>query len=133
MFFRKTMSLLGIGSTKIDLVLEKRNYFPGDKVTGYFLFKGGNLDQYIKRIDCDLIKEDTEKDQETVIETTTILSSRVIQANKDDKLSFTFSIPEDVEPSSKNVMYYFKSKLFFHEGVESKDRDIIYIKSKVDN
>ncbi|KAA9028518.1 sporulation protein [Niallia endozanthoxylica] len=131
MLLRKTMSLLGIGSAKIDLILEKRTYAPGEKVSGYFLLKGGTVDQTIKHIHCDLVMVDDEKEQETVVDTTTILSSRKIQSNEEDQLSFSFTIPEDSERSRKNLYYYFKSKLVFHEGMESKDHDIIYLKSNL--
>ncbi|WP_338448744.1 sporulation protein [Niallia oryzisoli] len=128
MLLRKTLSLLGVGSAKIDLVLEKETYAPGEKVSGYFFLKGGTVDQTIKGIHCDLIMVDTDTEQETVVDTKTILTSKEIQANQEEKLSFTFTIPEDSERSKKNRYYYFKSKLVFQEGMESKDHDIIHLK-----
>ncbi|WP_394236424.1 sporulation protein [Niallia oryzisoli] len=130
MLLRKTMSLLGIGSASIDLVLEKETYSPGEQVSGHFLLKGGTVDQTISRIHCDLIVVDTETEQETIVDTVTILTSRKIQPNQEDQLSFTFTIPDGTDQSRKDQYYYFKSKLVFHEGTESKDHDIIYLKPK---
>ncbi len=125
------MSLLGIGSARIDLVLEKRTYVPRETVSGHFLLKGGTVDQIIKHIHCDLVIVDDEKEQETVVDTTMILSSRKIQSNEEDQLLFSFTIPKDSERSRKNLYYYFKSKLVFHEGIESKEHNIIYLKTNM--
>ncbi|GAA3325820.1 hypothetical protein GCM10020331_059230 [Ectobacillus funiculus] len=35
------MSLLGIGSAQIDLVLLKKTYRPDEYINGHFLIKGG--------------------------------------------------------------------------------------------
>lgn len=129
MLFRKTLSLLGIGAAKIDLILEKTTYSPGEKVFGYFLLKGGTIEQSIKRIHVDLIKVDTVNEQETVVDSITILSSRKLEASQDDELSFAITIPSEAEASNKNLYYYFHSILIFNEGVESRDQDIIQIKS----
>ena len=52
------MSLLGIGSAQIDLILQKEIYNPGNPIHGYFLIKDGTIKQQIKRIDYDLVISD---------------------------------------------------------------------------
>lgn len=124
---RKYMSLLGIGSAQIDLILQKETYKFGDSVQGYFLIKGGAIDQQIKRIDCDLIMSDCTALVEKVIDTTTILTSRLIHTEELNKISFAFQLPVRVPVSSHEVSYHFKTRLTFSKGVVSRDQDIIQI------
>ena len=48
MILRKYMALIGIGSAKIDLILEKVSYKPGEQVKGYFMVKGGTIEQQLR-------------------------------------------------------------------------------------
>ena len=43
MLLRKMLSLIGVGSTQIDLVLEKETYKPSEQVRGQFIIKGGTM------------------------------------------------------------------------------------------
>lgn len=121
------MSLLGIGSAQINLILQKETYKPGDPVYGYFLINGGTIEQQIKRIDCDLIVSDQTVLVEKVLDTTTILTSTRIHSEELQKIPFTFQLPTCVPVSTQEVSYHFKTRLTFNKGVESRDRDIIQI------
>ncbi|KAB7707137.1 sporulation protein [Bacillus aerolatus] len=127
MLLRKFMSRLGIGSAQIDLILPKEAYSPGEHINGYFLINGGTIEQKIKRIDCDLVMIDQSTDIEKVIDSATILSSRLILSEELNKVSFTFNLPTSVRVSTEDISYHFKTKLTFNEGVESRDQDIIQI------
>lgn len=127
MILRKYMALLGVGSAKIDLILEKEIFSPGEQVKGYFLIKGGTTIQQLKRIDCDLMKIDTVTKQEEVIDSITILTSERIQSATDNKVPLTFRLPQYVPSTTSESTYRFKTKLSFKQGVESLDQDIIII------
>lgn len=127
MILRKYMSLLGIGSAQIDLILEKEIYRPGESVSGYFLIKGGTIEQQIKRIDCDLVMKDQILDKETVIDTVAILSTSLIESEKLNKIGFTFQLPDSLAASTDKISYQFVTWLTFNKGVESRDLDIIQI------
>ncbi|MFC0273967.1 sporulation protein [Metabacillus herbersteinensis] len=127
MILRKYMSLLGIGSAQINLILQKETYKLGDPVHGYFLIKGGTIEQQIKRIDCDLVLSDQTTLIEKVIDTTTILTSTHIHSEEFKKIPFTFQLPASVPVSTQEVSYHFKTRLTFNKGVESRDRDIVQI------
>ncbi len=127
MLLRKYMSLLGVGSAVIDLILPKDIYKRGELISGFFHLKGGTIEQQLKRIDSDLVLIDSEKAIEKVIDTATILSSKLINPEEVSKISFTFKLPEDIPASSDNISYRFKTRLTFNEGVESKDQDIIQV------
>lgn len=127
MLLRKYMSLIGIGSPKIDLILEKETYRPGEQVKGYFLIKGGTIKQQLKRIDCDLIVYNDEEENEKTVDFTTILTNEHIHSDAINEVPFTFRLPESTEVSTKSLAYRFKTKLSFQQGVESVDQDLITI------
>lgn len=127
MILRKYMSLLGIGSAKIDLILNKETYRPGDPVHGHFYIKGGTIEQQLKRIDCDLVAVKESEGVEKVIDSKTILSSTRIHSEELSEISFAFQLPAAIPVSSDEISYHFKTRLTFNEGVNSIDFDEIQI------
>lgn len=127
MLLRKYMSLLGVGSALIDLILPKETYKRGELINGHFHLKGGTIEQQLKRIDSDLVLIDHRTNKEKVIDTATILSSKLLHSEEASNISFTFKLPEDIPLSSEHISYRFKTRLTFNEGVESKDQDLIQV------
>ncbi|MEH7379974.1 sporulation protein [Bacillus sp. JJ1533] len=127
MILRKYMALLGIGSAKIDLILEKETYRAGEEVKGYFLIKGGTTLQQLKRIDCDLVLIDIEEKCKEIIDSITILTTNSIPADTINKIPFTFKLPNSTPASTGSLSYRFKTRLVFKKGVESIDQDAIRI------
>jgi sporulation-control protein len=127
MLLRKYMSLVGIGSAQIDLILEKETYEPGETVRGTFHIKGGTIEQKLKRIECDLVKVDLLLELEEVIHTATILTTSTIEPNAGNQLPFTFTLPESIGPSTDIQKYRFTTRLHFTQGVASVDQDSISI------
>ncbi|WP_071458685.1 sporulation protein [Bacillus massilinigeriensis] len=128
MLLRKYMALMGIGAAKIDLVLEKESYQPGELVKGYFLLHGGTVEQELKRIDCDLVAKNASSEMEKVLNSITILSSSKIDAGENGKIPVSFRLPEVLyEGENQSGYYTFKTKLTFTKGAESHDLDVIRI------
>lgn len=127
MILRKYLSLVGIGSAKIDLILPKETYTPGEHIKGYFLLKGGTIEQQLKRIDCDLVRIHEGEEKEDVIDSTTILTSTLLDSEQSDKIPFAFKLPSTMNPSDDETSYRFKTKLYFKEGAKSIDQDLIQI------
>ncbi|MCM3587407.1 sporulation protein [Mesobacillus maritimus] len=127
MLLRKYMSLLGIGSAQIDLVLEKDTYRAGETVKGVFHIKGGTIDQQLKRIECDLVRRDLLLEKDVVLHTATILTSSTIQADAVNEVLFSFKLPEDMEVSTETQSYRFSTRLYFTQGVASSDHDEIKV------
>jgi sporulation-control protein len=121
------MSLLGIGSAKINLVLEKGEYEPGECVTGYFVINGGNTEKKLKRIECDLISVNKSDAQESIVETSTILTSKLLKCDEISKIPFKFHLPESLPASALQMSYKFKTNLIFNEGAKSIDLDEIKV------
>lgn len=132
MILRKYMARLGIGSAKIDLILEKAVYSSGEEVKGHFHLKGGTIDQQLKRIDCDFVRstiKNGNNKEEIVIDNVTIFTTKNIESDVVSKIPFTFLLPESIE-IDKDFSYRFKSRLTFSHGVESFDFDDIQIIDK---
>jgi sporulation-control protein len=128
MILRKYMSILGIGSAQIDLILPKEEFQPGECINGYFLIKGGVIEQQLKRIDCDLVMADLSSRTEKVIETANILTSKQIESDEQNRIDFIFRLPKVLAASAEERSYYFNTRLVFDEGVISKDQDFITVK-----
>ncbi len=120
------MSLVGVGSASIDLILPKVVYQQGEVICGYFEIKGGLVEQQLKRVECDLVQF-KRKEEDRILDTATILSSTIIKAEELYKISFTFRLPEEMPCSGESQSYGFKTRLIFDEGVKSVDHDPIKI------
>lgn len=127
MILRKYMSMLGIGSAKIDLQLPKHEYAPGENVSGTFLIEGGTIEQQIKRIECDLVMTTLTDETEEVIDSATILTSQTIESEETNRMEFNFQLPKDIPASTPERTFQFKTRLIFNEGVKSADLDKITI------
>ncbi|WP_077212553.1 sporulation protein [Bacillus dakarensis] len=127
MLLRKYMSLIGIGSAKVDLILEKDVYRAGDAVEGYFVITGGTISQQLKRIDCDLVMEELKTDKREVMDSVTILTKQSIQSGAETRIDFNFHIPKTASLSTNSLQYHFHTILNFDKGVQSVDHDVIRI------
>lgn len=101
MILRKSLLLLGIGSAQIDLILPKNTYKSGECINGYFLIKGGTLEQRIRRIECDLIMDTHSTGMEEILKTSTILSTREINSGESNEIPFNFCLPMLKDPYKK--------------------------------
>ncbi|WP_175989273.1 sporulation protein [Bacillus sp. Marseille-Q1617] len=128
MLLRKYVSMFGVGSAKIDLVLPKTTFHPGELLNGYFFLEGGIVKQKLRRIDCDLVMVDKYSTEKT-IDSTTILKSEELQPDETNKLNFVYRIPKTLQSDEKGIRYLFKTKLTFDKGVESLDEDWITVVS----
>lgn len=127
MMLRKYMSLMGIGSAQVDLIINKNIYRQAETVEGHFNLIGGTVEQKIKRIECDLIKMNPVTEAEEVIDSVTILTAQQIESGEHSQIEFQFMLPKSIEYTSQTVSYHFKTKLIFNEGVKSLDHDPIFI------
>lgn len=125
MLLRKYMSLLGIGSARVDLVLEKESVHLGESIKGHFSINGGTVEQQIKRIECDLIKINISDESEEVVDSTTILSESCIESDDCKSIPFSFYISPTLTPTGQGISYRFTTRLIFQEGVMSNDQDLI--------
>ena len=126
--FKKCLHLLKIGSTNVDLVLDAYEFKSGELVTGYFVIKGGKLNQKIKRLECDLILKDTiTKKKQGIESATTILMTKTIHSSEVTKIPFKYIIPTELQSTSNDFTYFFQTKIIFHDNLTDIDYDEIKI------
>ncbi|RJS58886.1 hypothetical protein CJ483_01435 [Bacillus sp. PK3_68] len=117
-----------IGSAHIHLVLDKREFAPGEKVTGYFSLEGGWFEQEIKRLECDLVVTDSKTQTEQLVEgAVTRLMSKSIVSKESDQIPFTFLLPAELDSSSDSRSYRFHTRVVFSNGAKSMEHDEIKI------
>lgn len=121
--FNKLMCRFGIGATKIDLVLNKYEYSPGDVIQGEYELTGGRIEQKLKRIETDLMQYDHNNDRSSILLHNTILSSSTMKANEQRSIRFSCRLSDAYPPSSEAISYKFVTRLVFDDGVNSVDHD----------
>ncbi|WP_052728443.1 sporulation protein [Domibacillus tundrae] len=111
-----------IGSLHIDLLLDKNEFFPGEKVTGSFIIKGGLFEQKLSRLECDLVTESAAA-QSPAADAIMIFMSEQIPPNTSKRIPFSFQLPAQMEGSR----YYFETKLCFGDGKKCVGQDAIHV------
>lgn len=127
MILRKYMSLMGIGSAQVDLIIDKNRYRRAEMVNGRIHIFGGTVEQEIKRIECDFVKTNPITETEEIMDSVTILTKQQIESGEKSHFEFHFQLSDDLEKTSQSSSYHFKTKLIFNEGVKSLDHDPIFI------
>jgi len=116
--FNKVLASVGIGSAKVDTVLEKNLYTAGETVYGKVVIQGGNTEQEIDSINLALktkyLKEfnDSKYYEDGIICSFAITESFTIKADERKEIPFNFQIPY-LTPVSIG-----KSKIWLHTGLD---------------
>ncbi|WP_064093438.1 sporulation protein [Rossellomorea aquimaris] len=121
--FNKLMCRFGIGASKIDLVLNKSEFRPGDVIQGEYELIGGRIDQKLKRIETDLLQYDQNNDRSAILHQNTILSSSTMKAKEQRTIRFSCRLSDSFPPSSETISYKFVTRVVFDDGVNSVDHD----------
>lgn len=133
-FFKKLAASAGIGSAKVDTVLEKDAYLPGEEIRGTVSVKGGNVEQQIRYIEVLLsAKYAVVKDDKKEWKTATIKSHRVTEAftispGEERHFSFSFNLPLDTPISMKAAGVFLFTDLDIQGGIDKTDNDPIIVK-----
>ncbi|MCA1053785.1 sporulation protein [Rossellomorea aquimaris] len=121
--FSKLMCRFGIGSTKIDLVLSKKDFRPGEVIQGEYEIIGGRIEQKLKRIETELLQYNHTEDRSSVLHHNTILSSSTMKANEMKRISFSCRLADSYPPSSESISYKLVTRLVFDDGINRIDHD----------
>jgi len=127
MMFAKLMCKMGIGAAKIDLVLHRSAYCPGELIKGEYELIGGKVDQKLKRIETDLLQYNEKTECSSILHQNTILSSSIMKAGEQRKIQFACRLADTFPPSKEGISYKFVTRLIFEEGMHRKDHDSFQI------
>ncbi|CDQ17782.1 Stage 0 sporulation protein M [Halobacillus karajensis] len=123
----KLFSWFGPGLPKVDLVLSKTTYTPGDQVTGAFHLKGGVSQQTIQRLECDLMKKTPGAKPHLILPVTTVLMNRELEPKEESKYPFHFVLPKSIDLKDSQATYHLHTKLVLKNDVKTSDIDEINI------
>jgi len=127
--FRKFLSKLGVGSAKVNLVLQNPQVRLGEEIVGGFFIEGGSVEQQINKLDVDLrlsVNINSQVHTETVA-TIPVSSSFVIQPREKKTLSFSYRLPIELPVSREGITYTFVTRLDIAGGVDTLDHDVIQV------
>lgn len=131
--FKKILSSIGIGSAKIDLVLDQSVVTMGETLNGKLLVTGGTTEQQIGNISVDLRvnsryeSNDQTRSYDKSVSSVKISDAFTIQPGETRELPFTCRVPEYIPMSSVTTRYYFLTNLDIQAGLDSTDRDYIQV------
>ncbi|WP_069203018.1 sporulation protein [Bacillus testis] len=125
---KKCMRLLKIGCTNVNLVLDTKEYRCGDLVSGHFQLTGGRMNETIKRLECDLLIKDCKNQKVLSRESAaTILMTKTLGNEESIRIAFKYQLPDNLQPSSDQVVYMFHTRVIFYDNHKGMDYDEIRI------
>lgn len=119
-FIKRMLASVGIGSAKVDTVLEKSAYYPGETVRGKVYIQGGDIKQQVDRIYLHLMTEyirkrgDDKVRERGMIASFPISEPLVLAPNEKKEILFSFELPLETP------MTIYRTKVWVHTGLEIK-------------
>jgi len=128
------LTTLGIGATKVDLVLPKGRFAQGESLEGRLKLEGGMLDQKIEKIYLRLYLNSSFKRGDNVQYINREMASAIIAEgfnaaakSRYDEIPIRFDIPAGIPVSTSSTRYYLLTGLDIASAVDPKDTDGIEI------
>lgn len=134
-FFKKLAASAGIGAAKVDTILEKNAYYPGQEVKGSVHVKGGKISQDIRFINVKLqtqyviVKDDEERRKYANIYSFRVTDSFTIQPGEKHEFRFSFILPIDTPMTVGKVQIAVMTDLDIQGGIDKSDYDHIFVEA----
>lgn len=131
--FNRFLASIGIGSAKIDTLLEKARYSPGETVQGIVKISGGNVEQRIETIQLSVmtqyIRESNDQKYTTNGEVGRFHVSApfTLQAGQNLEVPFSFQLPHQTPLTIGRTPVWVKTELDVRGGVDPGDNDKIEV------
>ncbi|MFJ5714499.1 sporulation protein [Neobacillus sp. NPDC093127] len=123
--------MFGLESAKVDLILDKKEYIPGETMTGKLLIKGGSRDKKISSLESILhvkvIKDKIPKITPLINYSLEEDQCLFIQAKSYREVPFELILPRDIPVSTDKVEYYLSTKLDIDLGKNASNREDITV------
>jgi len=132
-FVKRMFSSIGIGNAKVDTVLTRNQFAPGDVIEATVHIKGGKVDQRIEEIyfslHCNYLEEDDDRVRErtAVLEHYKLGESLVVLPGTVEQIPVDLTLPFDVPLSLGKTQVWIQTGLDIKQGVDPSDRDPIEI------
>jgi sporulation-control protein len=132
-FFKKMLASVGIGSAKVDTVLDTAQVTVGGTLSGVVHVQGGATEQQIDRIylyvKTQYIKEENDHKvtREAEIGKYLLTDAFVLQPNERKEIPFSFQLPEQTPMTLRNAPVWVETGLDIQMAVNPTDRDYIQV------
>ncbi|GGF14797.1 hypothetical protein GCM10010954_11710 [Halobacillus andaensis] len=119
----RVLSILKIGTPRVDLVLDTQEIVPGEKLFGAFHLYGGWRTCKIRRLECDLVITNLNEKTQVVEPIKTVLMSQVMKPKERREISFHYCISSNEIPLRSEYRYHLKTRVVFENNVKTFDHD----------
>ncbi|MGL4742703.1 MAG: sporulation protein [Sarcina sp.] len=133
-FLKNAMAtVLGVGGSKIDTILDNRQIKIGDNVTGIIKIYGGQVEQQINGIilsvktKIERESNDKKKMEKTTIQKVPIAIGRSVLPNENLEVPFSFKLNENCPISTFKFNTWIDTNLDIAKAIDSKDGDPIEV------
>lgn len=133
-FFNKVLASVGIGSAKVDTILEKDTYTQGETVKGIVHVQGGSVKQDIHDITLTIkseYKSETSENEvyfEWVIDQHLMVKQFTIEPNDYKEFPFSFELPFNTPVSLDKTRVWVETDLGIDKALDQEDKDLILVK-----
>ncbi len=131
---KNLLAKVGIGSAKVDTVLENMTLTQGDIAQGTVRIQGGNVDQDINRVTISVMTtaKDDDIHMDVAIGSIHINSPMKLAAGQQLEIPFSFKLPSETPITSiaagKNTSkVWVATELDIESGLDSTDRDYLTV------
>jgi len=132
--FKKIMAKLGVGVSKVDLLLDDEHCRLGDELRGKVLIEGGDVDQEIHDIKVDVVMRIIQKGKkiEKTLDTIKVADELTVNKKSRTELPFNYLLPLDYPVSKNGISYYLKTTMDIAKAVDAFDSDVVSILPSVE-
>ncbi|WP_202915191.1 sporulation protein [Paenibacillus paridis] len=129
--FNRFLASIGIGSAKIDTLLEKARYSPGEEVRGVVKIQGGSVEQKIETIQLSVMTEyiresnDNKIKQHGEVGRYQVSAPFTLQSGESREVPFSFRLPHQTPLTIGRAPVWVKTELDVRGGIDPGDNDRI--------
>ncbi len=132
-FFGRVLASIGIGSAKVDTVLEKSSYYPGEEIRGVVRIQGGSVEQQLDGIQLSVMTtylrevNDSKIHQSAEISVIRIAQPQTIAIQEFKEIPFSFLLPRNTPLTLGRVSVWIKTAADIQSAVDPSDEDRIQV------
>jgi len=132
-FFGRMLASVGIGSAKVDTVLEKAAYYPGEVVRGAVRIQGGSVEQRLDGIELSVMTtylqelNDSKIYKNAEISSVRVSQPQTIAPQEYKEIPFSFELPGITPLTVGRAPVWIKTRADIQSAVDPSDEDRIQV------
>ena len=132
-FFGRMLASVGIGAAKLDTVLEKSSYCPGEEVRGVVRIYGGSVEQQVDALLLSVMTtylrevNDSKLQQTAELSRVNVSRPQVVKPNENKEIPFSFQLPLQTPLTLGRTPVWIKTAADIQSAVDPTDEDRIHV------